>query len=568
MLSLLAQLVAPPTQGGPVRLPGPEAGEQRLTPERHAPSIEVQPGDVPTGTTPAPSPQPQSEVTPTSQPAPDVRGLSPYNGRELTDIFQSCLSISDPGERLKACAASLTARLVSDGYLNSRVYTVGVPAPGYLDVVLGRIVELRVNAKDPWLRRRVTRLLRPLQGSVLNLAELERQLRLLQRQGAIGKLRTNLSRLGSDPTQAVLTVNAELGRQPLQGDISLRNDGSSNTGDGRAVATLVKGGIASPGDLLLLYGELNVADSFNPDLGALISSISYTYPLADQLNLTGSFGYSRRNLVELAPPADQISNRQFQGLAQLEWVFKESLTQRWGAFAGLSLNRSDNYLSGSSFSSLFPGIQEVNASPQIGYLRIGLSGSGLAARVGWSGNVYALQGIGALTPANQISELGQAGIVPGQATALGGLVSAAWGFAPSWQLNLRAGGQVAFNPLSPTMQFTLGSDVGLRGLPGQLISGDNGWIGTGEVVWTFWQKKAQALQLVPFIGYGSVNSSSPLVSFSDTVGSGGVLARWLAGERWSLEAGWVNQFETNNNLGPWLNWALADGFYGKVQYRF
>ncbi|MFM7636009.1 MAG: ShlB/FhaC/HecB family hemolysin secretion/activation protein, partial [Cyanobacteriota bacterium] len=118
------------------------------------------------------------------------------------------------------------------------------------------------------------------------------------------------------------------------------------------------------------------------------------------------------------------------------------------------------------------------------------------------------------------------------------------------------------------MQFTLGSDVGLRGLPGQLISGDNGWIGTGEVVWTFWQKKAQALQLVPFIGYGGVNSSTPLVSFSDTVGSGGVLARWLAGERWTLEAGWVNQFETNNNLGPWLNWALADGFYGKVQYRF
>jgi hemolysin activation/secretion protein len=30
------------------------------------------------------------------------------------------------------------------------------------------------------------------------------------------------------------------------------------------------------------------------------------------------------------------------------------------------------------------------------------------------------------------------------------------------------------------MQFTLGSDVGLRGLPGQLISGDSGWLSTGD----------------------------------------------------------------------------------------
>ncbi|MFM7634095.1 MAG: ShlB/FhaC/HecB family hemolysin secretion/activation protein, partial [Cyanobacteriota bacterium] len=536
MLTLLAQLVAPPLQDGPVRLPGPAAGEQRLERRRPAPPLELKPGETPPAS-PGPSSAPSTSPPPSppGKDLPQVRGFTGYGDRELAAIFQTCAGIAEPNERLKACAAILTARLVADGYLNTRVFTVTTPAPGYLEVVLGRIVEVRVSIQDPWLRRRVTRLLRPLQGSVLNLTELERQLRLLQRQGAVRNLRTSLSRLGRDPTQAVLTVNAELGTQPFQGEISLRNDGSSGTGDGRAVGTLVKGGIATPGDLLLLYGELNVADSFNPDLGAVISSISYTYPLADQFNLTGSFGYSRRNLVELAPPADRISTRQFQGLGQLEWVFKETLTQRWGAFAGLSLNRSDNYLSG----SLFPAIQEVNVSPQIGYLRVGLSGSGLAPRVGWSGNVYALQGIGSLTPANQINELGQAGISPGQATALGGLVSAAWGFAPSWQINLRGGGQVALNPLLSSMQFTLGSDVGLRGLPGQLISGDSGWLGTGELVWTLWQKQAQALQLVPFFGYGGVSTRIQGLSFSDTVGSGGVLARWLAGERWTLEAGWV-----------------------------
>lgn len=163
----------------------------------------------------------------------------------------------------------------------------------------------------------------------------------------------------------------------------------------------------------------------------------------------------------------------------------------------------------------------MNASPQIGYLR-----------VGWSGNVYALQGIGSLTPANQISELGQAGIVPGQATAVGGLISAAWGFAPSWQLNLRAGGQVAFNPLSPTMQFTLGSDVGLRGLPDQLIGGDNGWLGTGEVVWTFWQRRPGPCSWCP--------SSATAASTAAHHGSASATpwaraACWLGG--WLVRAG-------------------------------
>jgi hemolysin activation/secretion protein len=210
----------------------------------------------------------------------------------------------------------------------------------------------------------------------------------------------------------------------------------------------------------------------------------------------------------------------------------------------------------------------VVRSPQTGYLRVGLSGSGLTNTVGWSGNVYALQGVGALTPGNQIDELGQVGIVPGQATALGALISAAWGFAPNWQLNVRAAGQVAYNPLTSSMQFTLGSDVGLRGLPGQLISGDNGWLGTSELVWTFWQKKNQALQLVPFIGYGGINTKLQGISFTDNIGSGGLLARWLAGDNWTFEAGWVEQFSTDNNLGSWTDWALGKGFYGKVQYRF
>ena len=69
-------------------------------------------------------------------------------------------------------------------------------------------------------------------------------------------------------------------------------------------------------------------------------------------------------------------------------------------------------------------------------------------------------------------------------------------------------GQVAFNELTSDMGFGLGSDVGLRGLPGTLISGDNGWLST-ELNWTFWQNSKNALQLVPFMG---LEASKPLAT--------------------------------------------------------
>jgi hemolysin activation/secretion protein len=118
------------------------------------------------------------------------------------------------------------------------------------------------------------------------------------------------------------------------------------------------------------------------------------------------------------------------------------------------------------------------------------------------------------------------------------------------------------------MYFSLGSDVGLRGLPGQLVSGENGWLGTLELAWAFWQNRTNTLQLVPFFGAGGVNTALNQGSFNDTVGSGGILARWLAGQNWAIELGYVHQFNTNDNLGVWNDWILDDGLYAKVQFRF
>ena len=566
---LLAQLVAPPLQNSPVRLPGNGGVDQRPAPEARPRPVDLEPTPAasPDGSPPSSPPRsgglqgPVVPAVPGRQPA--VSGLSTYSTAVLAAILAPCSAIADRDERLQACAAALTARLVADGYVNSRVYTRADPAPGSLEVVEGRIVEIQVSSPDPWLVRRVQKLLAPLRGQVLHLPQVERDLQRLRRQSGIGEVRGNLTRLGSDPSQAVFVVRLKPGGQPWQGDLSVRNDGSNGSGEFRSVATLLKPSLISRGDTLLLYGEVDASEA--AALGAVISSISYTLPLGDSLSLTGAFGYSRRNLVELSPPSDGISTNQYQGLGQLEWVFHESLSQRWSLFGAYSGNRSNTYLNGQALPSILP---ESVRSPSSGYLRFGVSGSGFKDRIGLSGNAYLLQGVGAATPAGQRQELATVGIDPGQATALGGILSAGWAFAPSWQLNLRAAGQVAFEALSSAMQFSLGSDTGLRGLPGQLISGDNGWLSTAETVWTFWQNKSQALQLVPFIGIGGVSTSLQNASFNDTVGAGGLLVRWLAGDNWATELGWVQQFQTNDNLGSWSDWNLAKGLYAKLQYRF
>ena len=563
MLPLLAQLIAPPLQNSPVRLPGPDASQQRPADQKRAVPVEIQ--GVPTLPTPAPggTPQPQPPADRVGTP-PSVSGLSVYSPAEVGRILAGCgATASDPAERLKQCAAVLTARLVADGYINSRVYTNDKPAPGSLEVVEGRIVELRVKSDDARLARKVQRLLSGLQGSILHLPDVENQLQLLKRLPGITNVRGNLSRLGSDPAQGVFTVSLQPAGSPWQGEASIRNDGSNGSGEARGVATVVKADLATRGDTLLLYGEL---DSDNtPSLGAVISSISYTFPVVDQVTFTGSFGFSRRNLVELPAPSDGLSTNQVQALGQFEWVFKDSLSQRLSLFAGFSGNSSSTYLDGRPLPDTVPESARI---PQNGYVRLGLNGNGLAGPIGWAGNAYLLQGIAGVTPEQQRKELALVGINPGAATAIGALISASWGFAPSWLLSVRAAGQWALNPLTSSMQFSIGSDAGIRGLPGQLISGDSGWLGTAEASWTVWQKKGQAVQLVPFIGIGGVQTTLKGQTLADTIGSGGLLARWLVGEDWQFELGWVKQFQSNDNIGAWTDWALGKGLYAQVKYRF
>ena len=127
--------------------------------------------------------------------------------------------------------------------------------------------------------------------------------------------------------------------------------------------------------------------------------------------------------------------------------------------------------------------------------------------------------------------------------------------------------KAAFNALPSDMGFSLGSDSGLKGLPGQLISGDSGYLGSIEAAYTLWKGQSNRLQLVPFIGAGEIRSVRRSLEFEDAAGAGGVVARWLQGQVWNLELGWVSPFETGDR-GVWDDWFLSQGLYTKLEWRF
>ena len=447
--------------------------------------------------------------------------------------------------------------------MNARVFIEDEPAPGHLTVVMGRLVELHINSEDERLQRKVRQRLANLLGQVLHLPDLRQQLQQLKQQSVVGSVSGSLGKLGSDPTQAVLTLTVTAASHPWRGDLSVRNDGNAGSGEWRAVTVLQKPKVLIDDDLLQIYGELN-ADR-DPELGASLGSISYTLPLGESVDITGSFGASRRNLVEAEGPAHGLSFRQYQGLAQLQWTLKDSDNQLWYAQAGLSANRSDSYLDGRSFGLIIGG---PDGDLSTGYLRVGLGHAGRNNNLAWSGQAYWLQGIAGFSSEEQLKDLSFYGIHPDQSRALGGITSLGWRMASNLQLNWRAAGQVAFNQLTNDMGFSLGSDVGLKGLPGTLISGDTGWLSSAELNWSFWQQHNNTFQLVPFFGIGGIQTTRDTVSFNDTIGSGGILLRWLHGRHWSLTLGWSEQFNDGDNIGIWSDWLLGSGAYGKLRYQF
>ena len=114
---LFAQLIEPPLQPSPVRLPEARPTETRPT-YGDDKRILVAPAET--------RDQGQNDTIKSSegrnQVLQEVLNLTVYNENQLKTILNSCFSVEDPRERLDQCAAALTAQFRADGFINSRVY--------------------------------------------------------------------------------------------------------------------------------------------------------------------------------------------------------------------------------------------------------------------------------------------------------------------------------------------------------------------------------------------------------------------------------------------------------------
>jgi len=556
---LLAQLIEPPLQPSPVRLPASQPTNTRPRSSDNKLILNLPNGSPGSDT----DSKRKSKQNVSTQALPKVRNLTIYSDDQLRTFLSPCLSISNPRKRLDQCAAALTAQFRADGYINSRVYVSEESSGADLIAKEGILTEIRVITDQPRLAKKVGRLLKNNKGQVLNIVDLENQLQLLRQLPNILQIRGNLSKLGSDPQLATLRLDIESRGSKWMGGITLRNDGNSGSGDARTTASLVKQDLITYDDTFLIYGELS--GDLSDQLGSGIISLTYRYPFADTLSLTTSLGYSKNKQIELEEPLDGLATDQLQGLVQLDWAMVETLQSSWSSFVGISINDNKTTLDNQSLPSVVP---EIVREPRTSYLRFGINSSHLFKTSSLSTSAYFLQGLNSFSNDRQINEWDAAGITPTSARALGGVVSGSRWLTPTLRLNAKAAGQIAFNPLLPSMQFSLGSDIGLRGLPGQLISGDSGWVTTAELPWTLWKDDEQAVQLVPFFGVGGVSTTIDATSFKDTLGSTGAFIRYLPNSNWIIELGYAHQFETDDNPGPWDDWVLDDGLYAKASFQF
>jgi hemolysin activation/secretion protein len=557
---LLAQLIVPPTQSGPIRLPQRGKTKDELVDDidNLKTLIEIRETEK--------SNKNNKENNKNKYKTYAIQGLSIYNPGLIRSLLNKCKITQ--GEKTHEgavfCLNLIQNKLKREGYITTKVILEENMGHIIFQAKEGKIDKVIVKGGEPNLNRNIKDKTKIIEGKILHLPTLQRNLRLLKTVAGVERVDAKLSIVKDKLESAQLEILITEGEEPWRGNISLSNSGNNGSGELSLSSNFLKKNAIVNGDLFFISGETDGTPE--PQLGGINGSLSYTLPISDRIYFTASGGYNKKRLIELSSPANNIRNIQIQGSGQLEWIIKEDLTQRHSLFVNLTKSNSNLYSGVKKLPTDF--IQDIVREPMSGYLRSGINSSIINNQTSWNGSLYLLNGIAAMTPKVQRKELQKISIDPGKAIAVGGLLTANWAISQDLTLKVISGGQLAFNNLTPIMEFALGSDIGLRGLPGQLTSGDSGWLTTVETPFKLWKHEKLSLQLVPFIGKGSVYRTVAKKDIKDNVGTAGIFIRWMEGRRWTIELGWVDSFETNDNPGAWSQWSLADGLYAQAIYRF
>ena len=486
----------------------------------------------------------------------------PYSKNELKEILKDCKE-DEIATTLNSCASRLTAVLIQDGYVNSRVYTIIGDQNGTLEVIMGKVVELTVKSDNPIIKDRAFSKLKDLIGKTLHTPELEKKFAEVRNIKNVGQISGNLGRLGSDPTKAVLNLTVDYMPSKWQREFSHRNDGSSGTGQWRNMGTFVKTDILKKGDTFIGMVEIN--NDQDIEIGSQTYSGTYTFPLENGFSSTNSISYSRSDFVEFE---DDLKTMRFDSLTLLFQVDKSLVkkpNKNLSSSFGLNISNSESFLTGVR-TPLSTG-SNPEGYVRTGYLKASLNYALIGESILNSGNISFQQGIAGISESFQLTDFAANGVYPGESRAIGVSNSLIWTLSNNLGLNLNSSAQVALNPLISGMSFSVDGSSGLKGLPKSVASGDSGWLSDVELVFTSWAKEKKAIQILPFFGFGEVITDVQNTITKDSAGSYGLLLRYINSNN-VFEIGLANFIKTDDNTGTWNNWMLGDGIFSNLKFTF
>ena len=485
-----------------------------------------------------------------------------YSDSQLKHSIETCRLDAEGKDALAWAALCLTIKYQKDGYINTRVYIDREASTPQVEVVEGKITELRVSGENEKLNRKVEKKLASLKNQILNANEVQRALKITQQLPGVQQIRGRLGRIGSDARDASLIVSAISEGSNLQGQIGYDNYGKISAGENRSRLIISSNSLLQYDDTWLFYTDHSFTGI--PELGSSTYSTSYVTPIGRDTTATLSVGFSKTQPIEFSGIAKEFRTNQFQitGLTNTKLI--DSYDRSLGVYGQVSYNRSNLYLNGKELPDIVP---EILRKPQNGYIKIGLDASKINRQSIHSGKIFFTQALGAFIPEQQQKSLDLSDIKPYQSKAIGMSLGNYFVFNNGIRGRTTLTAQKAFAPLIGSMRFQVGADSGLIGLPGSIASGDSGIQLNADGFVPLTQIKGWKFGLKPFAGFASLSTETTLGELSNTVGAAGAMLNiTYPARQLSFDIGWAHQYSDRKSVKQsWKTWSLGHGLLMSFQ---
>ena len=479
------------------------------------------------------------DVAPPIDPAALADLLDRYQGRSVTT--GDLIDLRD----------AITQRFVDEGYVNSGAVIGGQDLRDRvldIEIVLGTLGEIAVTGTKNLDPVYVEDRIRLAAGTPFNLETLRTQLQVLLKDPAIASIDASL--LPSDRRGvAKLAVTVEE-RPPLSVNTSLANDQAPSVGSLRLDTVALWTSLTGAGDPLRL--EAAVSE------GAYSLEVGYERPItASDLRLRIVADYADARVIEDPfDPLDIESNSAGLVLGASYPVYRSPTDD---VLLDLSLERrhGESFLLGEGFS-FAPGSKDgVSDVTALRFAQTWRRQERAFAVVAQSIFSVGLDALGSSDRCETASGFRQP--CSEFFTWQGQLETVLLPFArhPDWivadhQLALRAGGQLAADPLLPSEQFTVGGIDTVRGYRENTLVRDTAWFASLEYRIPIAHLPIPALQrtvddgvveLIPFIDAGGGQNRLASELTDDTIASAGIGVRWRPSERLDLALYVAQPFE-------------------------